>query len=141
MLKIENRKGITLIEVVLTLALIGLITQVVYSVFFVGGNSFAVSNNKGFSQQGVRNTIIFLESELKYANNFFTDQNVEEGITNTNFYGLQKQGDFLVVSKYEYKEDTVPPEYNESEVRRFRCEWTDGSLNNKEMGQINIYIN
>src|SRR5690554_4573948 len=120
----KTRKGITIIELVLTLALIALLSQVVYSIFFVGTDTFAVSNNKGFSQQGVRNTIMFLESEFKYANSFYSLEEVESNIPNTVFYGLKSSGDYLIVSKYEYKNDPADPElYNIDEIRKFRGEW------------------
>lgn len=138
----NNRKGVTLIELILTLALLAILSQVVYSVFFVGADSFAVSSNKGFSQQGVRNTTMFLESEFKYANDLYSKQDVEEGITETIFYGLTQSGDYIVVSEYKYIPDTsAPAQYIVKEVRRFNSDWKEAQIRNTEMGLLSIFLN
>lgn|GEM_PF-1979121 len=62
----RTRKGISLIELILTVALLGIVIQVVYSVFFVSTASYSVSTNKGFSQQDVRLVSDFITNEIKY---------------------------------------------------------------------------
>lgn len=62
---IKNRKGISLIELVLTLALIGIALQVGFSILSVGSTSHGVSTNKGFSQQDIRIGGDFIANELK----------------------------------------------------------------------------
>lgn len=136
----KNEKGVTLVELIISIALLLIVLQVIYSIFFVGSDSLSVSTNKGFSQQGVRNTNIFLESELKYANSFYSEQQVTEGIPNTDFYGISLDNDYLVVSKYSIIKNSVPTNYNVTEVRRFRSESDEILINNTDMGLITISL-
>src|SRR5690554_4931759 len=106
----KNRKGITLIELVLTVALMGLVIQGLYSVFFVGTNSYSVSTNKGFSQQDIRLASEFIKNELKYIS-YFKDNQV--GFVD-NYYSLSI-GEIdgkkrLIKTFYEYQDqDTEDP--------------------------------
>lgn len=63
----RNIKGITLVEVILTLALVALVIPVIYSIFFAGSTSHNVSTSKGFAQQDLRIASDFLTSELRLA--------------------------------------------------------------------------
>lgn len=137
---LKNKKGVTLIELVLVIALIGIVLQVGYSIFFVGLDSYAVSNNKGFSQQEVRNATMFLESELKYANDFYTQEEVEDGIVNTVFYGLKRENEDLIVSEYRYIPDTAPVEYTVTQIRKYRTQNKVVLLKNKTPGMITLQI-
>lgn len=60
-----TRKGITLIELLLVIALIGVIIPVVTSIFFVGNKSYSVSKDIGFIQQDLRLASIFTNKELR----------------------------------------------------------------------------
>lgn len=60
-----NNKGFTLVELLITLAIMGIVIQLIYSLFFVGNKSFNISKNKGFAQQDVRIASIFLIDELR----------------------------------------------------------------------------
>lgn len=71
-----NKKGLTLIEIIITLAIFAIIIQVVYSIFFVGNKSFNVGKNTGFAQQEIRNASIALSKEIKMA----------KDISNTDIY-------------------------------------------------------
>lgn len=136
----KNQKGVTLVELILSIALILIVLQVAYSLFFVGSDSFAVSTNKGFSQQGVRNTNIFLESEFKYANNFYSEQDVIDGIPNTDFYSMKMENNFLVVSKYQYISGSIPADYIIEEIKRFSSDNSKILVSNKNMGLITIEL-
>ena len=61
----KKRKGITLIELVLTVAIISVIIQVIYSIFFVGNLSFNTSKDIGFAQQGARIPIDYINKEVR----------------------------------------------------------------------------
>ena len=61
----KNRKGITLMELIITLGIILIVFQVIYSIFFMGNKSFKFSKNKGFAQQGVRSASDFVNRELR----------------------------------------------------------------------------
>lgn len=62
-----NRNGITLVELVVTLAILSIIIQVAYSIFFVGNKSFATSKDIGFAQQELRNTSMALGNRIRMA--------------------------------------------------------------------------
>lgn len=62
-----NKKGITLVEVILTLALLSIVIGVVYSVFFAGNKSFEISKDTGLAQQDARLIAVHLDNELKFA--------------------------------------------------------------------------
>lgn len=64
-----ERKGITLIELLLTLAIFSIVIQLGYSLFFFGSKSFNVSKDIGFAQQEIRNTSISLINEMKAVKN------------------------------------------------------------------------
>ena len=67
MFRLAKRKGVTLIEVVIVLAIFAMIIQVIYSVFFIGNKSYAISKDIGFEQQELRNTSIALRNRIKMA--------------------------------------------------------------------------
>jgi|GEM_PF-1886270 len=68
-----KRKGITLIELVLVIALIGIIIPVLTSTFFVGNKSFSVSRDIGFVQQDLRLATMFAENELRLISDISLD--------------------------------------------------------------------
>lgn len=76
----NGRKGFTLIEVILVLALISITIPAIYSIFFAGNNSYGIIKNRGFAQQDVRLASDFIASNLKFVtalsddeNDFYTD--------------------------------------------------------------------
>lgn len=75
----SKRKGISLIELILTISLISIVLQIVYSIFFVSDFSYSISRNKGFSQQEVRIVGNFIENELRYVTDInLTDEYLGE---------------------------------------------------------------
>lgn len=64
---ILNNKGVTLIELLIVLAIIGIILQVVYSIFFVGNKSFNIGKDRGFAQQDARIASDIVIKELRTA--------------------------------------------------------------------------
>lgn len=63
----KNNKGITLIELIITLAIMAIAIQIIYSLFFVGNKSFNISKNKGFAQQEARIAFDLINTELRLA--------------------------------------------------------------------------
>ena len=98
------RKGITLIELVLTIALMGVVLQVVYSILFVGNTSYSISTNKGFAQQDVRIVGDFVKSELKH----ITQMSVSDNYVDE-YYSLRIKDEdgkkLLIKSKHVYTGD------------------------------------
>lgn len=67
MKKKYNNKGVTLIELLIVLAIMGIVLQLLYSIFFVGNKSFNTSKDRGFAQQDVRIVSTLITNELKNA--------------------------------------------------------------------------
>lgn len=109
----ENKYGITLIELIITMAILAIVIQVVYSVFFVGIKSFNVSKNVGFTQQEARTAITFITNEVKSAKRvyiqnplFFMDDGQPDSTLNYPFYALNINGDNqLVITTYKDQDD------------------------------------
>jgi len=70
----NNRKGMTLVELLLTVAIFSLVIQLVYSIFFVGQKSFVTSKDIGFAQQEARLPIDYINRQVRTAKNvYFVD--------------------------------------------------------------------
>lgn len=139
----EFRKGVTLIELVLVLALVGIVLQVVYSIFFVGNVSYSISSNKGFSQQDVRILGDFLISELKYitemsTTDVYVDSYYSIKIDNVDGKKIltktlhKYNGDGLEVDK-----DSVT---DKTKIRTISGNWNALTISNTIPGEINILI-
>jgi prepilin-type N-terminal cleavage/methylation domain-containing protein len=71
----KRREGFTLLEVILVIALIGIIIPAIYSIFSTGNTSYGISKNRGFAQQDVRLASDFIASNLKYVTALSDDEN------------------------------------------------------------------
>lgn len=93
-----KRKGLTIIELILTIALIAIGLQLIFTIFYTGNKSFDLSRNKGFAQQDFRLTAINLDNELKTAR----DLKIESDIFVGKFYSLSIDEDGnLIRTTYE----------------------------------------
>lgn len=107
MKKLFNKKGMTLIEVVVSIVIFAIIIQVGYSMFFTGNKSFGISRDIGFVQQDVRNISTFINSELRYIDKLSTAITDSSGVNFTGIYysiGVRDNGDqtySLVRKKYD----------------------------------------
>lgn len=97
----RSRKGVTLIELILTLAIVGMVLVVVYSVLFAGTTSHSISTSKGFAQQDVRIAADFLTNELRYVSDIS-----DEDYAYSEYYSLRinNEGN-LVKTKHVYQSD------------------------------------
>ena len=75
-----NRKGISLIEIILTVGIFAMIIPLIYSIFFVGNKSFGTSRDIGLAQQEARLVSQHLENELRNVSkiNNKKDENLPE---------------------------------------------------------------
>jgi prepilin-type N-terminal cleavage/methylation domain-containing protein len=103
----KKTNGLTLIELVVSLALIGLVLQVVYSLFLMGYTTFDYSSNKTFAQQEVRLLSDVVNSELKYVTNMTTDPTVVEEHFLGNYYSMELEivNDIPVLIRKYYEDD------------------------------------
>lgn len=131
------RKGVTLIELVISLALVGIIIQVVYSIFFVGNTSYSISANKGFSQQDVRLLGDFLSSELKYITDIST---TDEDYLVGEYYSIRIKNEedkkVLVKTLHKYEDEVL----EETETKKIYGNWKSIIFSNIDEGEIDIYI-
>lgn len=93
-----NNKGITLIELIITLAIMIVVLQTIYSIFFVGNKSFNIGKNKGFAQQEGRIVADFINNELRVAKKISEDRLMEKHYS----LSLNNNGQ---LSKKTYNED------------------------------------
>lgn len=75
---IKNNKGITLIELIITIAIMAIVIQTIYSIFFVGNKSFNISKNKGFAQQEARIAMDIINKELRTAKEISKEESIGE---------------------------------------------------------------
>ncbi|HHU49378.1 MAG: hypothetical protein ACOYEH_07115 [Caldicoprobacterales bacterium] len=139
---VKKIKGLTLIELVIFMALIGLVLQLVYTLFFMGNNSFVINTNKGVTQQEVRLLGDIIDSELKYITNMTTDYSVVEEHFLRSYYSLEFTNDSgvpaLLRKFYEYNGG----DYVISEKRYpvASTPYKAFNITNHEEGIINILI-
>ncbi|MBC7087606.1 MAG: prepilin-type N-terminal cleavage/methylation domain-containing protein [Tissierellales bacterium] len=134
----RNVKGITLIEVVLTVAIFSIVIASIYAVFFAGQNSFATSTNKGLAQESVRLAEIFLTDELKNTTSLITKDEFDTGIVNKTIYGIKYEDGYLLLSEYKY--DAEKNSYDSSIVRKLKGDWNKLTISSLINGILDVSI-
>lgn len=109
-----NNKGVTLVELIIVLAIMGIVIQALYSIFFVGNKSFIKGRDKGFAQQDTRtiNEIITRELRTARAVGFLEDEmgddyySLEFNSSDSSLYKTDKDGNSspIAVAKGNIKE-------------------------------------
>ena len=92
-----NKKGVSIIEVLLTLAIFAVIIPIIYFIFFVSNNSFEVGKNRGLAQQEARLIADFLNEELRYASVISDEKN---NMLEETFYSLEIKDNSIVKKTY-----------------------------------------
>lgn len=69
-----NNKGLTLIELIITLAIASMVISLIYSIFFMGSKSFTLVKDKGYDQQQIRAASVALSKEIKFAKEISSSQ-------------------------------------------------------------------
>ncbi len=134
----RNVKGITLIEVVLTLAIFSIVIASIYAVFFAGQNSFATSTNKGLAQESVRLAEIFLTDELKNTTSLITKDEFDKVIVNKTIYGIKYDDGNLLLSEYKY--NTTTNSYDSSIIRKLKGDWNKLTISSLINGVLDVSI-
>lgn len=83
----KNRTGFTLVELMLVVALIGVVSSVAYSIFFTGQKSFEVGMKKGEEQADHRILREYLVKELRYIQELYLKDPVGKGLIK--YYSLK----------------------------------------------------
>lgn len=96
----KPRKGITLIELLLTLAIVSIVVLAGYSLFFTGNISFSTSAGKGLSQQDGRIMVDYINRELKAVKNLYLRKEDLETSDIDNFYSISFIEGSLTKDKY-----------------------------------------
>lgn len=131
----SKKNGITLIELILTLSLMAIVIQIIFSFYFVSNKSFETSKEIGFAQQDVRLVADYITNELKYARNIFTTNSETEPC-----YAIALNDDGNIV-RYTYNGSEVPPEVilkAKIEGISFKNVNIDGAIENKRLISITI---
>lgn len=138
----KNKKGITLIEVVLTVAILGIFIPSIYTVFFAGQNAFSTSTNKGFAQESVRLAELFLTDELKNTIGFISKDDFNAGIINQKIYELKYEDGYLLLNEYEKKDETLSNGtlYDEKELRKLKGNWNKLTISSLTNGVLDVSI-
>lgn len=126
-----NKKGVSLIELVVTVAIVALVIQVVYAVFFAGTISHSISTSKGFAQQDIRLASDFITNELRYV----TDISSEDFEFNE-YYSLRISNEgTLTKTKHLYQEDDS---IETTVIRSIPGKWSSINISNNESGVIDV---
>ncbi|OLS02739.1 PilW family protein [Tissierella creatinophila] len=127
----NNRKGFTLVEVILVLALIGVIITVSYSIFFTGQKSFEVGIDKGLAQEDNRILREYLVRELRYIT-YFNSQKPNS----QNYYSLK------IIQNSNGSNSLIKTKYNNGNKEENNTPFTFNKLNLKsENGIIKAEVN
>lgn len=86
--KLTQRKGLMLIELIVSITILTLVILVVYSLFNVGNFSFEMSKNIGFAQQDSRFYVDYINSEIRNAKNVFLEYPSEDDQMGVSIYSL-----------------------------------------------------
>lgn len=136
----DFKKGITLIEVVLTVALIGIVIPVVFSVFSIGTTSYNYSTNRGFSQQSVRAISDLLTKELRYISRLTDDFETATGYVKFNSLSVDNTGSIprLIRTTYEYNDVTETVEEVDEDI--LEGDWKSIRIENPGANMINVIV-
>lgn len=111
------RKGISLIELLLTLAILSITMIAIYSVFLTGNKSFTASKDKGFAQQDGRFIADYLKKELRYSSKISKDE-IETG----RYFSLQLEEGKLIRIEYKDGEEINKKELSDIDGKEIELE-------------------
>ncbi|MDR7871213.1 MAG: prepilin-type N-terminal cleavage/methylation domain-containing protein [Tissierellaceae bacterium] len=97
----NKRKGITLIEVIIAIAIMAIIGQAVYSIYYVGNKSHAINRDMGFAQQDARLILENINKEMRSA------KDVSDSFFTTKYYSISIDSDNnLIKTTYDGTSET-----------------------------------
>lgn len=75
-----NRKGVTLVELLLVLGLLSIVIATAYSIFFTGNKSFEANKGIGFAQRDARFITDYIKNEIRTARGLYINDDDMEDI-------------------------------------------------------------
>lgn len=126
MKKTLNKKGLTLLEIIITIAIISIIIPVAFSVFGFGNSTFKRGISRRDIQQNVRNISSLLVDEIRYANK---DDDVMDIVKQIPIDSYRDEKTVYIVvdsegiSKYEGK--NLEPSFRLGNNTGIKFEWTE----------------
>jgi hypothetical protein len=131
--KLLNKKGYTLIEVISTISILFIILAPIILVFNTWYNNFYIDNSKVFLDQKLRDTMDYILSDLrKYGNINSTSKN-----DNKSLY-IDDSLEYTFIDGTLYKNDEIFFEDNNIEIVNFTVE--EVKPENYDTSVIKIYI-
>ncbi|WP_071138572.1 prepilin-type N-terminal cleavage/methylation domain-containing protein [Sporanaerobacter sp. PP17-6a] len=100
------KKGFTLVELILSLALLSVVLLLVFNIYFLGKNIFDRSVHERGMQGNVRIAVDKVTEEIRTAD-FITSEVPEDGEINgkDEYYSIEIDGDELIKTKYPENEE------------------------------------
>ncbi|SHH55109.1 PulJ/GspJ family protein [Sporanaerobacter acetigenes] len=90
---LKNKKGITLVELLVTIALIGIVLSIIYNMFFISAKNYENMSNKVELNRDIRYFLIKIQKEIsqaRKANDSYIDENESKGKEGPIFIKAQK---------------------------------------------------
>ena len=88
----RSAEGITIVELLITLSLLGVVVAIVYSIYFFGMASFTRSEQLAVDQQEAREVMRVLVEDIRYATDIKVLQNMPEDPDGNDIYVFVKDG-------------------------------------------------
>lgn len=79
---LKNKKGITLVELLITITLIGIVLSIIYNMFFISTKNYENMSNKVELNRDIRSFLIKIQKEIsqaRKANESYIDENESKG--------------------------------------------------------------
>lgn len=142
----KNRKGVTLLEVLISIAIIGIALQLILSILISGNSTYDIVTKKGYAQQDIRMIGDYITSELKYVSIITNDVDTVQNEFTGNYYSLEVQniGDSHILVnkfyKYVYNESDVPDDDYIVTEKTIAGKWDSFTISNTEPGILKVNI-
>ncbi|GAB6182087.1 hypothetical protein JCM14036_34060 [Desulfotomaculum defluvii] len=91
---LHEKIGLTLVEIMITLALLGIVLAVGYSFYFVGKNSFDQGESQSNIQRDIRSAAAKITKEIRNADQISNSPNTFSG---QKYYSIRLEGNQIII--------------------------------------------